>query len=83
MRRSRESGGAGMIILIIVAVLVVIGVGGYFVVQFGFDVIAEQVKTDIRDNPVILEHIGNINEIELDLTKSSASGAEDEFVFNL
>jgi hypothetical protein len=41
------------------------------------------VKNEVRDNPVILEHIGNIEECEFDASASGAAKGEDEAVFRL
>ena len=82
--RSRESGkiGAGCIITIVV-VIVALGVGAFFLFKAGLGIVEEQVKTSIRDNPVILEHVGNITEIKMDMKASAAAGGDDQFVFRL
>lgn len=42
----------------------------------------EDVKRDIRDHALILEHIGNIEEMSLDM-KATGAEPEDIFVFQL
>jgi len=45
-------------------------------------VFAEQVKTGLRDNPVVVEHLGRLDNLEIDLAESIAASDDDEFVFN-
>jgi len=59
--------GAGCIISIIVVVLLVIG-GGVAAFFWGMDMAAEEVRKAVQDDPVIMEHIGEITEIDLNLT---------------
>jgi hypothetical protein len=79
----RSDGKIGTVLLVILGILVVVGVGFYFVGKWGLDLVAEQVKADIQDHPVILEHIGAIEEIEFDFGATTAIEADDVFVFNL
>jgi hypothetical protein len=43
----------------------------------------EWARRDIQDNPVILEHIGSINEIEIDFAASDKDAGADVFVYRL
>ncbi len=72
--------GAAVLGGVVVALL--IG-GGILVGSFGLDVVADQVRSDIQDNPVILEHLGNIEEIDVDFAATANIDALDVFVFNL
>lgn len=42
-----------------------------------------QVRADIAANAVIIEHVGAIEELTLDISASSAEPGEDVFVFNI
>ncbi|MHC4816924.1 MAG: Coa1/Tim21 domain-containing protein [Planctomycetota bacterium] len=82
-RTAVSSGRAATVILIVIGAVVVIAVGLYFLVGWGLDMVSEQVKADIQDNPVILEHIGRIESIEFDFMASGAASGDDTLVFNL
>ncbi len=64
----------------IIAVLATI-LGGWAMVRFGFNVFASEVESDLHDNPVIVEHLGRIEEFEIDLTASITTEGADDFVF--
>ena len=64
----------------IIAVLATI-LGGWAMVRFGLNVFASEVEADLRDNPVIVEHLGRIEELEVDLTASITTEGNDDFVF--
>lgn len=81
--RAREGGKARTVLLVILGVVLVLGIGGYLLFDFGMDVIAEQVGNDLRDNPVIRRHVGEIQTLELDFTATSAAPGKDTFVFKL
>ena len=66
--------GAGCIISIIVVVLLVIG-GMTFMFFKGMDMAAEEVRKAVQDDPVIQQHLGEITEIDLNL---SATGQAPE-----
>jgi hypothetical protein len=42
-----------------------------------------QVAADIKDNPVILQHIGDISTIKIDWTATGDAPGEDVFVFHV
>lgn len=50
-------------------------------VKLGLDVFAAAVETDLRENPVIVEHIGRIEELEVELATSLTTEGQDDFVF--
>jgi hypothetical protein len=83
-RTQLESGkiGAGCLITVVVVIAVLAG-GGYWAFKAGTGMLAEQTKVAVRDNPVILEHIGNIEDITLDLKATAAAGEEEFMVFQL
>jgi hypothetical protein len=81
----RNDGKIGTVLLVILGILVALGVGGYFVMKWGFNFVAEDVKADIQDHPAILEHIGAIEEIEFDFGATTAlkGEANNVYVFQL
>ncbi len=64
----------------IIAVLATI-LGGWAMFRFGFNVFASEVEADLHDNPVIVEHLGRIEEFEVDLKASITTEGADDFVF--
>jgi len=66
----------------VIAVLAVI-FGGWAMVRLGLDVFSGAVEADLRNNAVIIEHIGRIEELEVDLKTSLATDGEDDFVFHV
>ncbi len=48
-----------------------------------FDVFIDQVKADIKDNPVIVQHIGTIQSMEIDWAGTGSEPDENTFVFNV
>jgi hypothetical protein len=64
----------------VIAVLAVI-FAGWGMVKFGLEVFADAVEADLRNNPVIIEHIGRIEEFEVDLKTSLSTEGPDDFVF--
>jgi hypothetical protein len=57
--------------------------GGWIVMSFGLGVFADEVEADLRPNPVVREHIGRIEEFELDLSASIAAQGSEDFVFRV
>ena len=49
--------------------------GGWALMKLGLGVFADEVESELRANPVIIEHVGRIDEFELDLGASVAEGA--------
>ena len=65
-------------VLVVLAALVCCG-GGYFVWQFGSEALARSVREDLQGNPVIEEHIGEIESVQMNL---QATAQEQENVPN-
>ena len=57
--------------------------GGWAVIRLGLGVFADEVEADLRSNPVIVEHIGRIEDFKLDLGASIAAEGHDDFVFRV
>ncbi len=64
-----------------VVTLVAIFGGGWFFVQFGMTVLADQVQAELQDNPVVIEHLGRIENFEMEMMKSMSTSIEDEYIF--
>ncbi|MEM6703216.1 MAG: hypothetical protein AAGA81_10605 [Acidobacteriota bacterium] len=69
--------------LLAVAIGVVFVGGAFFLGKVGLDMMAEQVRADIQDNPVIVEHLGEIREITTDFGASAEETAANVFVFDV
>jgi hypothetical protein len=67
------------------AVIVVLATvfGGWALMKLGLGVFADEVENELRTNPVITEHIGRIEEFELDLSSSIAAEGDEDFVFHV
>lgn len=57
--------------------------GGWFAFRFGMGVLTEEVRAELDDNAVIQEHIGAIQTLSMDYTKSTAAAGDDVFVFRI
>lgn len=64
-------------------VLLVCCGGAASVFVFGTRVMGKQVAEALRDNPVIREHIGEIQSCDVDFTASAAQEGQDTMVFNV
>ena len=66
---------------------IVIGVGccgGFAMLGYwGLQIASKQIEEQIRNEPEIQEHIGNIESFAIDLTDSAAKGGDNEFVYNV
>jgi hypothetical protein len=51
--------------------------------KLGLGVFADEVESELRSNPVIIEHIGRIDKFELDLSASVAEAGDEDFVFEV
>ena len=71
---------------------IVLGVGGLAVLcccggvigvaMFGLNIATTEVANELRDNPKFREHIGELQTLSIDWTRSSAEDDEDTFVYN-
>jgi hypothetical protein len=76
-RRYLMMGCGGCAIIAFLATIL----GGWAMVRFGFNVFASEVEAALRDNPVIVEHLGRIEEFEIDFSASITTEGDDDFVF--
>lgn len=68
--------GGGFLIL-------VCGGGGVLLFRFGLQVLASQIEDELADNPIVLEHIGQIESLELDFGRSAAHEDADTFIYQV
>ena len=78
-----HSGRAHTWLIVLLGLLVVLAVGGYALFRWGTDILEREVEVLLRDNPVIVEHIGRIRSFELDFTASSAEPDENTFIYRI
>ena len=72
----------GISVVGMLAVVACCGAGAWFV-SFGLDVVAAEVEDDLRNNEVVREHVGEIQEFEMHKAKSIAHDDEDVFVYRV
>jgi hypothetical protein len=65
------------------ALLLVCGGGCGALVVFGLNVAEEEIIAQLRDNPKLREHIGEIESLDLDIVASGAEDDEDVFVYRV
>lgn len=57
--------------------------GGYFMIQFTSQVVAEEVKRSVANDAAIQEHIGTITDLDMNLTATGAAGDGAKLVFDI
>ena len=50
--------------------------------MFGMNITTAEVSNELRDNPKFREHIGELQTLTIDWTKSSAEDDSDTFVYD-
>ncbi|MEM7249144.1 MAG: hypothetical protein AAF533_27735 [Acidobacteriota bacterium] len=82
---SGGGGGGGKVILgcgIACAVLLVLGtVGCGALAWFGLGVLGDEVKSRLGDNPILVEHLGELQEVTMDIAESMDNEHPDILVF--
>jgi hypothetical protein len=83
----RKSSSTGCIVAVIagaaaVALLVCCG-GGGALVWFGLDVMSAEVEQQLRDQPRVREHFGELRSVKMDFAKSAAVEGDDVFVYQV
>jgi len=68
--------GAGLMLLLCCG-------GGALIMRFGMQIITTQVEDQLADNPILREHIGEIESFELDWTRSFADEDDDTFIYQV
>ena len=82
------SGSPFLRVVVIIGLLLVIGVGAcgacaFLGWRYAAGMIGDQVAESLRDNPVVAEHIGEIQSVKLDLMASGAEPEPEVFVFEV
>ena len=76
--RRRQSGkGLGGCLLIAGILFALVVACGYFGYKYGIGVMEEQVVAKLQDNPVIREHLGNLEKLEFDMMATAAVAEEE------
>jgi hypothetical protein len=70
--------GVGVLLLVVLCCAGVIGLGFY-----GFNLIETEVRDLVRDDPVIVEHIGEIETFDVDFNASGDIKDDDTFVYQV
>ena len=65
----------------LLAVLCCGGFGG--LAYFGLNLVKTEVRNQVRDHPVVVEHIGEIQTFDINLTESGAAADSDTFVYEV
>jgi hypothetical protein len=60
----------GIVGVLGLALVICCGVGGYSAYSFGMNVMAEAIKQEIKDDPQVREHIGEISDMSVNLAKT-------------
>lgn len=81
MNSSKSSNKIVIFIIAGIGFLIMAGCCGF--VFWGYGLFTDQAKDALNDNPVIQEHIGEIEEIETDFTATGNAEGEDVFVFRI
>lgn len=69
------------IVLLVVICVVTIGSGLFF--WLSWITFSDEIKASLNSNPIIEKHIGNVNEIEIDLAATGNETNDDVFVFTI
>lgn len=56
---------------------------GFFFVNMGMDAVSADIEMQVRDDPVIVENIGEIESLDVDWVKSSAHEDQDTFIYDI
>jgi len=66
----------------VIAILSMV-LGGWALLKVGLGVFSDEVESELRSNPVIIEHVGRIEEFELDFSASVAEEGSEDFIFRV
>ena len=80
-----KSSSAGLWIALAVAgvVLLVCGGGCGALVVVGLNVAEEEIAVQLRDNPKLRDHVGEIESLDMDIIASGAEDDDDVFVYRV
>ncbi len=63
--------------------LMLCGGGCGAIIFFGMNLLAKEIELELRDNPVLVEHIGQVQSFKIDWMASLAHPEADVWVFNV
>ena len=66
-----------------VVVILAMVFGGWALLKVGLGVFSDEIESELRSNPVIIEHVGRIEEFELDFSASVAEEGSEDFIFRV
>ena len=87
-QKPRQGLSTWVIVLIVLGVLgsgflVLCCGGGVAFLYFGMQVFSEEIANELRDNPTLIEHVGNVESFEIDWIGSAAADGESVFLFDV
>jgi hypothetical protein len=65
------------------ALVLCCGGGVVAVGMFGMNIVAADIKEQLRDNPKLREHVGEIQSLEFDFVATAAKDDDETFVYNV
>ena len=84
MNRQRRNGRAlAFIVGAIVGIILLVVVGFIGLGAWGWSEVKSQARAAFNRNPVILEHVGRVSEVDLNLTATGEQPGADVFVFDV
>ena len=58
--------------------------GGFgLLAYFGFGIVATDIRNQVRDHPIVVEHIGEVESFEMNFTESAATNDDSTFVYEM
>lgn len=57
--------------------------GGVGLVMFGMNIVTAEIADELRDNPKFREHIGELQEMDVDYIASAAKDDDETFVYDV
>ena len=79
----KSSVGLWIAVVVGGVLLLICGGGCVALVVFGLNVAEEEITAQLRDNPKLREHIGEIQSLNMDIVASGAQDDSDVFVYNV
>lgn len=81
----KPSSGFWPLVLIVLALAfgggVVVCCGG--AVYFGLNMLSAEIELELRDNPRLREHVGEVQEFQMNLTRSLATADDDVYLYSV
>lgn len=68
-------------VLLLLGILGIVGIFG--LAKWGLGVVEDQVKQQVATNPALIEKVGTIESLDIDLTKMRESGDSETLIFRV